>query len=416
MKIVLLSLLLLVSCPLRADDTAWVPAKDASKDAVINRRAMETFEAGAKPEWGYAAPQQDTFVVIHPKEDRKQAPLYVVLHSAGHDVMSCVNCTRTIGNHDIYRAPDDHFALYVDCRKNQARDWWWGGMHGKDQGLIKKNSGGDTVPVEKRVIDTVKWVIQKYEIDSNRVYLSGNSMGGSGTLGIGMRHGDVFAAIKANVPAGIEHVANRMYFPPQSVPENVTLPEPPVCVDYSAPNDGWAEGHDRFVKSMNDRRYSLVLYWGPFGHANNSAQIMKVNDLIDSFDWLSLKKNEAYAVFTNATSNSTLPWPDDLKSTAAGQVNAFFRWKNLSDSAEKFETSLFLTNASDLKTQFEIPKEATADVTLRRLQSFRIKPGETFRWTFGAAKSEGQADSQGLVTIPALKLTAEPTTLSVIKP
>jgi predicted esterase len=413
MKTFWLALLLLIALPLRADDAAWAPTKDAVKDAVINGRAMETFEAGAKPEWGYAAPQQDTFVVIHPTEARKHAPLYVVLHSAGHDVMSCVNCTKTVGNHDIYRSPDDHFALYVDCRKHQGQDWWWGGMHGKDPGLIKKNSGGETTPVEKRVIDTVKWVIQKYEIDPNRVYLSGNSMGGSGTLGIGMRHGDLFAAIKANVPAGIEHVSQRMFFPPQSVPENVTLPDPPVCIDYSAPNDGWAEGHDRFVKAMNDRKYALYFYWGPFGHANNSAQIMKVNDLIDSFDWLSVKKNEAYAVFTNASSNSKLPWPDDVKSTAAGQVNAFFRWKTLSDSADKLEMSLFLVNASDLKTQFEISKAATADVTLRRLQSFRLKPGAVFHWTFGTAKGEGQADAHGLITIPALKLTAEPVTLTV---
>ena len=415
MRTAFLALSLLAAATLQAQDTAWAPTKDASKDALLNGRATETFEAGVKPEWGYAAPQQDTFVVMHPKEDRKRAPLYVVLHSAGHDVMSCVNCTKTVGNHDIYRSPDDHYALYVDCRKHQALDWWWGGMHIKDQGLIKKNSGGETMPVEKRVIDTVKWAIQKYDIDPNRVYLSGNSMGGSGTLGIGMRHGDVFAAIKANVPAGVEHVANRMYFPPHSMPETAKLPEPPVCIDYSAPNDGWSAGHDRFVKAMNDRKYALLFYWGPFGHANNSAQIMKVNDLIDSLDWLSIKKNEAYAVFTNANCNSKLPWPDDLKSTVAGQVNAFFRWKNSNDSADKFEMSLHLVSAADLKTQFEIPKEATADVTLRRLQRFQLKPGETFSWSFGNAKGEGQADSQGLVTIPALKLTAEPVTLSVTK-
>jgi predicted esterase len=410
-----LVLSLLAAATLQAQDTAWAPTKDASKDAMLNGRATETFEAGVKPEWGYAAPQQDTFVVMHPKEDRKHAPLYVVLHSAGHDVMSCVNCTKTVGNHDIYRSPDDHYALYVDCRKHQALDWWWGGMHVKDQGLIKKNSGGETMPVEKRVIDTVKWVIQKYDIDPNRVYLSGNSMGGSGTLGIGMRHGDVFAAIKANVPAGVEHVANRMYFPPHSMPETAKLPEPPICIDYSAPNDGWSAGHDRFVKAMNDRKYALLFYWGPFGHANNSAQIMKVNDLIDSFDWLSIKKNEAYAVFTNANCNSKLPWPDDLKSTVAGQVNAFFRWKNINDSADKFEMSLHLVSATDLKTQFEIPKEASADVTLRRVQRFQLKPGETFRWSCGTAKGDGQADSQGLVTIPGLKLTAEPVMLSVTK-
>jgi predicted esterase len=413
MKTAWIALLILVSLPLRAEDKAWTPTKIASKDSMIYGRALETFEAGVKPEWGYATPQQDTFVVIHPKVESKNAPLYVVLHSAGHDVKSCVDCIRTVGNHDIYRSPDDHYALYVDCRKNGANDWWWGGMHAKDNGLVKRNSGGNPMPVERRVIDTVKWVIEKYEIDPNRVYLSGNSMGGSGTLGIGMRHGDVFAAIKANVPAGIEHVSNRMFFPPQSVPDNVALPDPPVCFDYSAQNDSWSEGHDRFVKAMNDRKYALCFYWGPFGHANNSSQIMKVNDLIDSFDWLSIKKNEAYAVFTNAISNSKLPWPNDLKSTAAGQVNAYFRWRNISDSAERCELSLFLVTAADVKTQFEIPKEASADVTLRRLQSFRLKPGDTFQWTFGTAKGEGKADSQGLVTIPALKMTAELKTLTL---
>ena len=115
---------------------------------------------------------------------------------------------KTIGNHDIYRAPDDHYALYVDCRKNKG-DWWGGGIHLKDAGLTAKNSGGDPMPVEKRVMDTVRWTITKYGIDPNRVYLCGNSMGGSGTLGIGLRNGDVFAAIKANVPAGIEHAEER---------------------------------------------------------------------------------------------------------------------------------------------------------------------------------------------------------------
>ncbi len=412
MKTTALTLLLLASLSLHAQE--WTPTKDPAKDSTINGRALETFQHGVKPEWGYATPQQDTFIVVHPVAGRKSAPLYVVLHSAGHDVFSCVNCTKTVGNHDIYRSPDDHYALYVDCRKNRG-DWWWGGMHNRDAGLTKRNAGGDPMPVEKRVIDTVKWVMKKYDIDPNRVYLSGNSMGGSGTLGIGLRHGDVFAAIKANVPAGIEHAAQRMYFPPQSVPENVKLPEPPVCIDYSGQNDGWSAGHDRFVKAMNDRKYALYFYWGPFGHANNSAQIKKVNDLIDSLDWLNIKKNEPYAAFTDATGNSKLPWPDDMKSAEAGQVNAFFRWKNISDTADKAEMSLFLVSGADLKTKFEIPKEASADVTLRRLQNFQTKPGASFQWTFGPAKGDGKADAQGLITVPRLKLTSEPATLRISK-
>ena len=60
---------------------------------------------------------------------------------------------------------------------------------------------------------------------------------------------------------------------------------------------------------------------------------MKVNDLINSFDWLSVKKNEAYPVFTNASTNDPLPWPDQLADKKPGQVNAFFRWKIVSRHA-----------------------------------------------------------------------------------
>src|SRR6185436_3532678 len=384
MKLWLLALL-----TLPAAQAEWTPTKDESKgkDLAAIGRPFDVYQHDAKEEWGYKAPQKDVFVVVHPRTARKNAPLYVVLHSAGHNVMSCVKCTSEVGNHDIYRSPDDLYALYVDCAANRG-DWWWGGMHAKDENLIKKNSGGNPMPAERRVIDTVKWVIKTYAIDADRVYLCGNSMGGSGTLGIGMRHGDVFAAIKANVPAGVEHVAQRMYFPPQAPPATVKLPDPPVAVDYSAPNDGWSVGHERFVQAMNDRKYALYFYWGPFGHANNSKLILKVNDLIDSFDWLSVRRNEAYAVFTNASCNSKLPWPDRLKETAPGQVNAFFRWKTVSDSKDKVEMSLFL---ADLKTSFEVPAEAKADVSLRRLQNLQVKPGDPVSWSFGPEKGEVKA-------------------------
>jgi hypothetical protein len=72
MKTTWLALLLLASSTLHADAAAWNPTRVGDKAAVINGRAMETFEAGVKPEWGYAKPQQDTFVVLYPKEDRNR--------------------------------------------------------------------------------------------------------------------------------------------------------------------------------------------------------------------------------------------------------------------------------------------------------------------------------------------------------
>src|SRR5581483_8869099 len=388
----------------RAEEASWPPVKQ--KDSEFTGRKLEVFQHGTRKEWGYAEPQRDTFLVLHPKEARANAPLYVVLHSAGHDVHSCLACTAKVGNHDIYHAPPDFFALYLDCRANKG-DWWWG---------INKYPGPERSPTDQRVIDTVQWVVQHYGLDENRVYLCGNSMGGSGTLGIGMRHGDVFAAIKANVPAEVKHVSSRMYFPPLQLPADVTLPDPPIAVDYSAQNDSWSRGHDTFVKAMNDRRYALFLYWGPFGHANNHENILKVNDLINSFDWLSVRKNESYPVFTNASTNDPLPWPDKLADKKAGQVNAFFRWKDVRETPDTLETSLFLVKPSELKTRFAIPAEATVDVSLRRLQMLRVRPGATVRWTFGSSGGEVRADADRCITVPRLKITAEPTKLSVTSP
>lgn len=381
-------------------EAKWPPEK--TKESEFNGRQLDTFRHGVRQEWGYAEPQRDTFLVLHPKQAKAGAPLYVVLHSAGHDVHSCLACTAKVGNHDIYHAPPDFYALYLDCRANRG-DWWWGS---------EKYKGPEVGPTEKRVVDTVRWVVKEYGLDENRVYLCGNSMGGSGALGIGMRHGDVFAAVKANVPARVEHVSSRMYFGAK-VPADVTLPDPPVVVDYSAQNDGWSKGHEGFIKAMNERKYGLFLYWGPFGHANNHEQILKVNDLVNSFDWLSVRKNEAYPAFTGASTDDPLPWPDNLADKRSGQVNAFFRWKNVSDTADAVEMKLFLVKASDLKTSFTVPTEATADVSLRRLQRLKVAPGAAVSWTFGTARGEGSADPQGCVTIPGLKITAEPTTLTV---
>jgi hypothetical protein len=199
------------------------------------------------------------------------------------------------------------------------------------------------------------------------------------------------------------------------VPAGVTIPDPPVAIDYSGQNDSWSKGHDAFVKAMNERKYAIFFYWGWFGHANNHAKIMQVNDLINSFDWLSVKKNEAYPVFTNASTNDPLPWPDRLTDKKSGQVNAFFRWQTVRDTPEAVELSLFLVKPADLKTTFTIPAEATADVTFRRLQMLRVAPGQTLRWTFGATQGQVQADPAGCITIPRLKITAEPAPLSVRK-
>lgn len=391
---------LLLACQLQAGEEGWAPMQVA-----VEGRKTEVFRHQTRADWGYEKPQTDTFVVVHPKAPRQQAPLYVVLHSAGHDVWKALACTRQVGNHDIYRSPDGFYALYLDCRANRG-DWWWGGRNPRASGAEAEKAGVALSPVERRVIGTVEWMLETYDVDPNRVYLCGNSMGGSGTLGIGVRHGDIFAAIKANVPAGIEHVSDRMDLSAPTSPDGVSIADPPIVIDYSGVNDLWSVRHEDFARAMNDRNYPLFLYWGPFGHGNNHAQIMSVNDLINSFDWLSIRKDQAYPVFRNASCNDKLPGFGDRQSKALGQMNAFFRWQHGVDNATRFEMSLYLVSKEELETRFTIPTTATADVSVRRLQAFPVSPGETLRWQFGDVQGEATADAAGLITIPSLTITS----------
>ena len=65
---------------------------------------------------------------------------------------------------------------------------------------------------EKRILDTVEWTVRKLGIDRNRVYICGNSMGGQAAEAIGLAHGEVFAAVNANVPATCWFAAARLGF------------------------------------------------------------------------------------------------------------------------------------------------------------------------------------------------------------
>jgi len=389
--------------------------ENTSANDFIGRR-MECHVHGTDPAWGAKNPdQKDTFAVLAPKTGaRKNAPLYVVLHSAGHNIWTCLECLATEHNHDIYFPPDDFYALFVDCAKNGETDWWWG----------QSGEGLQETPVEKRVIATVRWTIEKYGLDPNRVYLSGNSMGGSGTLGIGLRHGDVFAAIKANVPAGTIHCSARMGFgvPPADAAARAAfdaavaaIPDPPVLVDYSAPNDQWSKGHNDFYAAMAKRRYAVLGFWGNFGHENDDRKIAKFNDIVHDYAWTNAVRNAAYPVFTKASCDTPIDFTFSAgNSSCAGQINGYFRWRNVSDTKDEFAIELRLVPNDELKSKvFSVPEKATAEVAIRRLQNFRVKPGDKVSWTFGTAKGTAVIGADGLLSVGVLELSGKPSVLRV---
>ncbi|KKK81927.1 hypothetical protein LCGC14_2808510, partial [marine sediment metagenome] len=90
------------------------------------------------------------------------------------------------------------------------------------------------------------------------------------------------------------------------------------------------------------------------------------------------------------------------------ELNLHFRWDTASvvDRADRAEISVW-------RRQLPRGEAAVTDITLRRAQRFKAKPGQTFRWTLGKKSGAVTADGDGLVTIRGVALSETPTKLVV---
>ncbi len=380
-----------------------MPKVELIKEETISERKLVRYEHGSLAEWKYATPQRDYFYVEHPKKPLGgKAPLRVVLHSAGGGGQSEMAQNLTPARAHIIQAYVDYssYGLFLDCRANQPVDWWWG-HHSilKMPDLYTK----ELCPTEKRLLATVKWAMRTFPIDPNRVYLSGISMGGSGSLGLGMCHGDVFAAISVDVPAGADHALFRL--------RNGEHPDAPPVFNFSAQNDRWSKGQEQLIAYCQTNRHALAIAWGPFGHTSD-ASVFDAG--VYEFPWLSIRKDEAYPVFTGASTDNNYPGFQNVTAPdQKGQINGYFRWKNITDTAGSFAMELRLEKKTELHKPAEPPVSATADVTLRRLQRFEVHPGKSYRWRFVAGETPAQsgivsAAGDRLLTIPKLKIADTP--------
>lgn len=435
---------------------AWPPEVDARNSITrsLDGRAIERYTHGARDSWGYpaggehdwdypaagetgaAGQNHHSSYVLTPTEPRSGAPLYVVLHSANrtaYDYLGYACLNRKIdGNDDpasvVLKPPEDFYALFL----NSTNSEWWGWSQARRNMAPGVNAAP---PAEKRVLDTVDWVAERYKIDRNRIYLTGASMGGCGALGIGMPNGEVFAAVRAIVPAGTGYASYRMGgFAPSPPPDasqaereawirrasGAGLPDPPVVVDFSSPMDVWATTQPALVQAAQAGRLPLVLAWGPFGHSIFGSMIAKYPACarVLAFPWLEIRKNEAYPVFTRASCDQRSPWLDaPAEYDDSGQMNALFRWQNQRDEHERFVMRLWIAGET-AGEPVAIPATAIAGVTFRRLQRFRIQAGRTYQWRLsrnGIAVESGKADPGigNLLTIPRVRLTTVAAELSI---
>jgi len=424
----------------------------------VGRREVAWFRHTGDPAWGDPVTNYvDRFSVAKPVDgDAAHRPLLVVLHwrGAGWPGKGVDLQTELVDEKDrVFSAPDDFYVLNLDDIRdyhvlwNRTHDqYWWGATsayRGPTAADVPRLMAGET-PCEKRVLDSIEWTCRRYAIDRDRVYLCGNSMGGQAAYAIGLAHGEIFAAINANVPATAWFAAARLAM----VNADGTLADdwdaarwadPPVAVEWSGVDDVWSRDRDIVIRTLQRRRWPHLVLWGDYGHCGLVSAAREKNDLVERFDWLAVRRNVAYPVFTDATCDDVLPWPfktwrptktawfsgwaDDIEEAEmviadgaepVGQINGFFRWRTVRDDDGGLEMELWIASAEELQTRhFTPPAAALADVTVRRIQSPALAAAPELAWRFGDQSGVVRRDGHGALTIPALVLTKKVQTLAL---
>ncbi len=389
-----------------------LPSIKVTDEKISGGRKVVRYEHDSMPQWRYMKTQKDWFKLVLPQTPAKGAPLCVVLHSSGGNgdepmpaICGMPNAKEEGQDRGFY-GDETYYVLSIDCRTNM-NDWWWGNEEITRNPELYKN---ELCPVEKRVLATIEWVIKSFDIDRDRVYLNGISMGGSGSLGIGLIHGDVLAAVSVVVPAGVNHMKYRT--------SNYKWPDPPPLFNISSHSDKWALGQEELLAFCRENKCFLAFAWGPFGHI---ADVRKANPAVYEYPWLSIRRNEAYPVFSNATTDNRYPGFNNCTAPDQnGQINGYFRWKNIEDTTKAFVMELRLLRKDELRTPIEIPRESVANVTLRRLQKFAVKPETGYKWSMMLAEKALQSgkvttDSSGVLTIPAVTVSDVPLCLKIVR-
>lgn len=116
-------------------------------------------------------------------------------------------------------------------------------------------------------------------------------------------------------------------------------------------------------------------------------------------------------------------WTGDI----AGTLNRFLRWDatQVVDTLDRFAVPIHVhdgdgsappkTGYPSRRDRFDGELPVVVDVTPRRTQAFRARPGERFAWSFGEARGEVTADEWGTITVQGLALELEWQTLELIR-
>jgi hypothetical protein len=282
---------------------------------------------------------------------------------------------------------------------------------------------------ERLILHIIKWAQEYLGADVNRTYVTGGSMGGTGTVQLVTHFPEVFAAGRAQVPIYAFNwkafnkkdrgTAWRMTcsIGPFTAKNPARLPDGRDLVDYT---DGaknmrraeidmppllatngrrdasipWVNNPD-FYRGANEGRQMFQVYWN---NGNHGMSRQCPRDFITEKEMLRYRLNESFPAFSNSTDNKNYGNGDAKDGDLIGWINRGFDWKVISDTADKYEITLSV-NHKDIKYP------VTTDVTIRRRQQFKPAAGENITVDINGKKQSVKIDKNGLLTIEKVTFT-----------
>ena len=311
-----------------------------------------------------------------------------------------------------------------------------------------KDAAGEKVVnyTERRMLMTIDFVVRQLaaegvQVDTNKIYIHGGSMGGTGGNFLGARYGDVFAAVLASKGA-VDHNRNggwtadaerrlwgtRAQKLPTNEGQNVwdhqnliqwhlanVGVETAFILDAHASNDGSVPftAVPEYYEALQKAKRPFAAVWAPWGHSGFEDPHWPNHLWWGTFQF---NKDESVPAIGYATS-SDRPSPG-----GRGEINTHIEWSSrendfdktttkddLVDSPGRWEVCLRSCNFHRTQSGKKNVDAQTASITPRRCRKFKARPGEAFAWENWScadpakpvkiAEGTVTAEEHGLVTV-----------------
>lgn len=371
------------------------------------------------------------FRVIYSTGFPDPRPLMAKFHARGNNYQQPAEASHPEA---VIFAPDDWIG------QSPTNTFWYG----LSPGFPAAPDGSTPVAdyTVRRVIAEIDWVQANFPCDSERVYASGGSMGGIGSVFFAYRFPERFAAVHTTIPkfdfgcqdngCWIEPSAGDQMWgtPEQNFPctdgvgvfdrlDIGFLAQQDLSVDYplvtawNGRSDtvvGWPEKPPTYA-ALQAARQPAVFLFDQRDHQGAGGVWSAFNNTLRNEIW-NYRIHQAIPAFSNLSLNDDPGDGNPLNGDAVGTINGYLSWdtSTIQDTAAHHSLLCRLRTTTGLENA--PAPTATVDWTPRRLQMFPRVAGDRYRFVNlqepGALEVEDRpvvADSFGQITVAGAIIT-----------